>query len=288
MIEAEFLAAIAAAPDDDTPRLAYADWLDDQGRARKAEFIRVGCEVAYKKHQPHQPDKFVGLWQRQQELIDYYLADVIGPLANAVEQLEYDFERGFMTSVRVPVEVFLTDGAELAACRPLPRIHVTEVGGAFTSFLRSPYLHVVHGIRGTAESLVETLPTLTARDIEDVARGCAALTRLKILDLENCGVDDASLAVLAQNAPPQLDDLDLADNYITVAGVHALIESPLARRLQRLVVGSNPLTDQAAFEIADRWPRDGNLKYLNLRFVDIGSAGHAALTARFGGMVDLF
>jgi uncharacterized protein (TIGR02996 family) len=40
------LAAICAHPDEDTPRLVYADWLDEYGDAvdrARAEFIRVGC-----------------------------------------------------------------------------------------------------------------------------------------------------------------------------------------------------------------------------------------------------
>lgn len=40
--------AIAAAPDDDGPRLAYADWLDAGGTRRgaeRAEIIRVQCEL---------------------------------------------------------------------------------------------------------------------------------------------------------------------------------------------------------------------------------------------------
>ena len=45
-IEAAFLAAIRADPDDDAPRLIYSDWLDQQGRAEQAEFIRVQCELA--------------------------------------------------------------------------------------------------------------------------------------------------------------------------------------------------------------------------------------------------
>ena len=45
-----FFRAIEANPDDDTPRLVYADWLDenaasDADRAR-AEFVRVQCELA--------------------------------------------------------------------------------------------------------------------------------------------------------------------------------------------------------------------------------------------------
>ncbi len=41
-----FLAAIIANPADDTPRLIYADWLDDQGEADRAEFIRCQVELA--------------------------------------------------------------------------------------------------------------------------------------------------------------------------------------------------------------------------------------------------
>src|SRR5438093_1495473 len=39
------LAAICAHPDEDTPRLVYADWLDEHGEHDRAEFIRVQCEL---------------------------------------------------------------------------------------------------------------------------------------------------------------------------------------------------------------------------------------------------
>jgi uncharacterized protein (TIGR02996 family) len=54
--EAALRAAIIAEPDEDTPRLAYADWLDEnrpdetpspaQGSSARAEFIRVQCRLA--------------------------------------------------------------------------------------------------------------------------------------------------------------------------------------------------------------------------------------------------
>lgn len=40
-----FLAEIRAHPDDDEPRLIYADWLEEQGDPR-GEFIRLSCERA--------------------------------------------------------------------------------------------------------------------------------------------------------------------------------------------------------------------------------------------------
>jgi uncharacterized protein (TIGR02996 family) len=42
---AALLAAIRESPDEDTPRLAYADWLDEHGDPDRAEFIRVQCAV---------------------------------------------------------------------------------------------------------------------------------------------------------------------------------------------------------------------------------------------------
>lgn len=44
--QAALLAAILAQPDDDTVRLAYADWLDEHGQDARAEFIRVQVELS--------------------------------------------------------------------------------------------------------------------------------------------------------------------------------------------------------------------------------------------------
>jgi uncharacterized protein (TIGR02996 family) len=41
-----FLSDIRAHPEDDAPRLIYADWLDEQGQLERAEFIRVQCRLA--------------------------------------------------------------------------------------------------------------------------------------------------------------------------------------------------------------------------------------------------
>jgi uncharacterized protein (TIGR02996 family) len=40
------LRVVCAAPDDDTPRLVAADWLQDHGNPDRAEFIRVQVELA--------------------------------------------------------------------------------------------------------------------------------------------------------------------------------------------------------------------------------------------------
>ena len=44
--DSAFLASILEAPDDDAPRLIYADWLDEQGESDRAEFIRLQVREA--------------------------------------------------------------------------------------------------------------------------------------------------------------------------------------------------------------------------------------------------
>lgn len=44
--EPAFLAAISAEPADDTVRLAFADWLQENGEGERAEFVRVQVELA--------------------------------------------------------------------------------------------------------------------------------------------------------------------------------------------------------------------------------------------------
>src|SRR5688572_32283113 len=44
-----FLDAIFDHPDDDTPRLVYADWLQEHGQENYAQFIRLQCAAAREK-----------------------------------------------------------------------------------------------------------------------------------------------------------------------------------------------------------------------------------------------
>src|SRR5262245_32308897 len=46
------LGAIRDQPEDDTLRLAYADWLDEHDDPDRAEFIRVQCRLAVLGHGP--------------------------------------------------------------------------------------------------------------------------------------------------------------------------------------------------------------------------------------------
>ncbi len=40
------LRTVCESPEDDAPRLVFADWLDENGEPERAEFVRVQCEIA--------------------------------------------------------------------------------------------------------------------------------------------------------------------------------------------------------------------------------------------------
>ena len=53
--EQGLLHAILESPADDGPRLIYADWLDEQGQAPRAEFIRTQVRLATSPECGHRP-----------------------------------------------------------------------------------------------------------------------------------------------------------------------------------------------------------------------------------------
>ena len=67
---AAFIRAIIAAPDDDTVRLAFADWLDDRGETERAEFIRLQCHIA--SLDPSDYTYGCPLHRREQELLQSF------------------------------------------------------------------------------------------------------------------------------------------------------------------------------------------------------------------------
>ena len=95
-------AAIVTDADDDTPRLVYADWLDENGDPDHAEFIRVQCRLA--DLSPAEPE-WVDLKEREAELavlLVYRFQKLVPPDlsrfyfgTNIVASDEEPFRRGF-------------------------------------------------------------------------------------------------------------------------------------------------------------------------------------------------
>ena len=91
------LQAVYAAPDDDIPRLVFADWCDERGEPERAELIRLQVELT---RDPDRPD----LLDRERAL----LADP-APLLDPEDREAFEvaafapaFARGFLTGAVFP------------------------------------------------------------------------------------------------------------------------------------------------------------------------------------------
>jgi uncharacterized protein (TIGR02996 family) len=281
-----FLRAIREAPDDDVPRLIYADWLDDHGQSDRAELIRVQIE---RSHLPVADPRRVGLASRAADLLRAHWQDWVGPLRALVNSdgawvaehwllLDYDlralerFRRGFVESLTLRTATFLRTGEELARLEPIHHLRLWRTGPLARDLAACP-----------------ALAGLTTLDFADRHQaplddaGAEALSRsphlgqLTTLHLAHNNLGDAGLAALA-GAPwlANLRTLDLIENGFSIAGVKALAGRPL--RLTTLLLARNLLGDAALVELAGS-PGCSRLTTLDLRSCQLGAAAVAALAA---------
>src|SRR5262249_51651057 len=114
MTDDAFLADVIENPEDDAPRLIYADWLDEHGQPERAEVIRV--QVALAREAPDHPSR--GEWlRREAELLSAHGKEWAGPAA--VVDGQYRFRRGFVESVQGPLPSLLRVADGLFAKLPL-------------------------------------------------------------------------------------------------------------------------------------------------------------------------
>lgn len=90
-----FLADVIENPDDDAPRLVYADWLDEHGEAERGELIRLQCRLAQLGDDPARAE----LERQERELLEAHGARWAEPLRGLVH--EFQFRRGFVEAVEV-------------------------------------------------------------------------------------------------------------------------------------------------------------------------------------------
>jgi uncharacterized protein (TIGR02996 family) len=95
-----FLRAIREDPEDDTPRLVYADWLEERGDPR-GEFIRVQCRLA----RTAPGDKRAALQQHERRLLERHQDEWLGSLRPLLTG--WTFRRGFLDAMTVPAAIYL-------------------------------------------------------------------------------------------------------------------------------------------------------------------------------------
>jgi uncharacterized protein (TIGR02996 family) len=116
--EKALLAAIWEHPHEDTPRLMYADWLQENGQPERAEFIRVQCERARTDEDDPGSGRLV---ERETQLLDAHRNRWLGSV-----RVWCQFERGF--SYPSLGREISTIQLEKASKRQLQAVPLWEVG----------------------------------------------------------------------------------------------------------------------------------------------------------------
>src|SRR5262249_8618412 len=121
-----FLQGIVEAPENDAPRLVYADWLSEHGEGDRAELIRVQCQLAsLAENGPGRP----ALAAREQALLDAHGQEWAGPLRGLADQ--WAFRRGFVEQVGVgdTIHPFLRRIREAFSLAPIRALRLGYVAG---------------------------------------------------------------------------------------------------------------------------------------------------------------
>ncbi len=236
-----FLRAIIENPDDDTPRLVYADWLDENGDPERAEFIRVQIAMERDRDEPHVRQARAA---RERELLNRcgrtWVPPAAGPAGTA-------FRRGFVERIHTEARTFVAEADELF--RRFPVRHVQLFWGADPPHERARLMQTVAGIPHLAR--------LRSLDLDDGYIGsdgiralavCEHLGGLESLDLQGCHVGERGVRALVE-APwfANLTFLDLCNNDVNAAAAHALavgldaLDRAGRLRLRELPLYGNPL-----------------------------------------------
>jgi uncharacterized protein (TIGR02996 family) len=227
------LRAIGEQPEEDTPRLMYADWLEESGEPERADFVRAQVGLArtglsaaerypFVRKNVYYLTNFERHWRAQ-------LPDLPG--------IEWgDFNRGLIEEVRAATERAII--AHAPKVFAVPGVHVLRLW------------RLVDGTR--LAGVPELIRLRTFRVICGANRGALHdlfaspyVARLTALDLYQGGADDALAADLADGRSPDLVELLLGSNDIGNVGGAALAASPHLARLRTLDLQYNPITDRA-------------------------------------------
>jgi uncharacterized protein (TIGR02996 family) len=302
-IEDAFLHDILAHPDDDAPRLIYADWLDERGDPR-GEFIRVQCALA--RLDDEDPRRWP-LEEREQALLQAHKTRWRESLTNG---LTGSFRRGFIEAASMRLtecEDFFVEAERSLTHHPIRKLELIARFGlrivnerSTESLLRlteSPLLGQLHGLVMTGFSFNDGIVRafaaspylrqlrelkLSQISVDDVARLRELVVLPSLSDLTKLHLDHIDLSVdvlrllVNSSGLRKLSCLHLSGNRLSHEAIAVLAESRLLGQLETLHLDYNILGDAGAISIRD-WPSLPRLKRLSLRRNQFFAGGMQAL-----------
>lgn len=228
------LEAIRDEPESDDPRLIYADWLEENGKSERAEFVRLQCQLAgYAVGSPQAEP----LRLREQELLREYRSSWLGMLAELQPRTPV-FSRGVVEKIEVMATDFASNGEWMFKAAPTIR-HVKLV---FDQKIRYTW-----GVAPVLEQIGEL----------------SSIEQIEVLDLSGARIGSEGVTVLARQPGWRgVRDLNLSTNDIRPEGLYELAASRHFMDLTRLSLYANSLRNPGAAACSRAfWPE---LKYLDL------------------------
>ncbi len=149
------LQAVIDRPDDNAPRLVYADFLDKNGDRERAEFIRVQCGLA---KMPPQAPKRPTLQAREKELLQEHGWDWAEEFGTKIR--EWVYRRGFIERVEMCLETSAEEILQVLNKAPIRHVRDTSQFCDFSGVVEAlPHLERLTGLEfwglyGFEDSLV--------------------------------------------------------------------------------------------------------------------------------------
>lgn len=196
--------AVLADPDDDTPRLVYADWLDENGQADRAAFVRAQVEAARAEQDGPQARNATA---RADRILERFRPAWTRHLRGVHRS---QFRRGFVAHLEVEPTAFVPAAPYLFGSEPVQELRLfrfaAPAGGvSLRPVFDLPQLNRVRRLEFT------THIGLSPEEYAALS-GCENLGGLRELSLRGNPVPPPWLAaVLTGGAFPGLRALDLAD-----------------------------------------------------------------------------
>jgi uncharacterized protein (TIGR02996 family) len=293
---APLLDAVCADPDDLLPRLAYADWLEENGgeaERERAELVRV--EIALGDADEDDPATWPAR-AREKELrkrLNPRLKDAVRAGRDAV------YRNGFIEGLTLTVEEFLKQAPAIFARTPLRQVRfwpdrARQNEDQLPALLASEHLARLRRIElalhlESPEMLRRIADCPYLAGLEELAipyaniraEGAAALAsspllgHLRVFELPSCGSGDEAVAALAEAVTGRLRVLNLAGNGLTAVGLRSLAGSPNLTGLREMDLQYNQLGAEGLAELVAS-PAIAGLERLHLSGTGIGAAEVAA------------
>jgi uncharacterized protein (TIGR02996 family) len=119
-----FLDDVAAHPEEDGPRLVYADWLEDNGQPHRADLIRVQCRLA--RMDECDPER-LPLEQREADLLCVHEKEWASGLPAWALENRHAFRRGFPDRISITATDLLKRGESLFAAAPITDLQIRNL-----------------------------------------------------------------------------------------------------------------------------------------------------------------